>query len=82
MLIKNYFSALQLHWYWATTKKFKPQEPSQGTDISTRILKENSDLLAQSVLKIYNEVITTRTFPNILKYATVKPSYKKARETK
>ena len=30
MLIKNYFSALQLHWYWATTKKFKPQEAFPG----------------------------------------------------
>ena len=58
-------------------KNLNPKKVSQDTGIPTRILKENSDLFAQCFLKNYNEVITTSTFPNILKHATVRPIYKK-----
>ena len=58
-------------------KNSNPKKASQDTDIPTRILKGNSDLFAQFVLKNYNEVITTSTFPNILKHANLRPVYKK-----
>ena len=48
-------------------KKLKPQYDFSEHGYFTRILKENSDLFAQFVLKRYSEVITTSTFPNILK---------------
>ena len=58
-------------------KNLNPKKASQGTDIPTRILKANSDLFTQFVFKNYNDIITTSTFPNILKHATVRPIYKK-----
>ena len=58
-------------------KNLNPKKPSQDIDISTRILKENSDLFAQFALKNHNEVITTSTVPDILKHANLRPIYKK-----
>ena len=62
-------------------KNLDPKKASQDTDNPTRILKENSDLFAQFVLKNYNEVITTSNFPNILTDAIVRPIYKKKCKT-
>ena len=58
-------------------KNLNPNMASQEMNIPTRILKENSDLFAQFVLKNYNEVMTTPTFPSTLKHVTVRPIYKK-----
>ena len=58
-------------------KNLNHKKALQDKAIPTRILRENSDLFAQFVLKNYNEVITTSTFPHILKHGTARPIYKK-----
>ena len=58
-------------------KNLNPKKASQDTNIPTRILKENSDIFAQFVLKNHNEVQTTSIFPNVLRHGTVRPIYKK-----
>ena len=47
-------------------KSLKLRKASQDTDSPTRILKENCDLFAQFILKMYNEAKTLSTFPNML----------------
>lgn len=57
-------------------KNLNPKKVSQDMVILTRILKNNSHLFAQFVLKNYNEVITTITFPSILKHVDVSKNIK------
>ena len=63
-------------------KKLNPQYDFSKHGYFTRILKENSDLFAQFVLKRYSEVITTSAFPNILKMLILHISIIKVPETK
>ena len=58
-------------------KNLNPKKASHDTNIPTRILKGNSDLFAQFVLKNHNEVQTTSIFPNVLRHGTVRPIYEK-----
>ena len=63
-------------------KNLNPNKASRDTNIPTRILKKNSDLISKFVLKNYNEVTITLTFPNILKHGNVIHAQKKASRNK
>ena len=54
---------------------------SQGTDIPTKILKENIDIFTDFFHPSFNECIETSVFPGCLKNANVTPIFKKGSKT-
>ena len=78
MLKEKYFFRLwKFHWYFTKTENSNSKKASQDPRISIRNLRGNSDLFPQFVLKNYNEVRNTSTFPNMLKRTNVRCVYKK-----
>ena len=50
---------------------------TQSDDIPTKIIKNNSDIFSRFFQVNFNNAIETSTFPEQLKYADVKPGFKK-----
>ena len=54
---------------------------TQSDDIPTKITKNNSDIFSKFFQENFNKAIKTNTFPEQLKYADVKPVFKKDSRT-
>ena len=54
---------------------------TQSDDIPTKIIKNNSDIFSRFFQANFNNAIETSTFPEQLKYADVKPVFKKDSRT-
>ena len=50
---------------------------SQDSDIPTKIIKKNSDIFSDILLKEFNKSLEICKFPSSLKIANVSPVYKK-----
>ena len=53
---------------------------TQDSDIPTKLIKNNSDLLADFIFTNINDSIAQSTFPSLLKVANVTPVHKKRLE--
>ena len=56
-------------------------EATQSDDIPTKIIKNNSDIFCRFFQANFNNAIELTTFPDQLKYADVKPVFKKDSRT-
>ena len=54
-----------------------PKKANTFNNIPPKILKENSDLCNNTILRIFNDVIHTAQFPDALKLADITPVFKK-----
>ena len=54
-----------------------PKKANTFNNIPPKILKENSDLCNNTILRIINDVIHTAQFPDALKLADITPVFKK-----
>ena len=57
------------------------KKASQDTDIPTRIIKENADIIAKFLFLNFNNAVRESKFPDSLKNANVTPVYKKDSRT-
>ena len=57
------------------------KKTSQASDIPVEIVKENQDLLACFLLHNFNNVLSISEYPASLKYADIKPIFKKDDKT-
>ena len=63
-------------------KSLKPKNSSGYDGISSKLLKISSPFITSPLTHICNKSISSGTFPDCLKYAVVKPSFKKGDKTK
>ena len=49
----------------------------QGTDIPSKIIKENADIFASFLHSSFNTSVTNSDFPSVLKQANITPVFKK-----
>ena len=56
--------------------KLNANKANQGSDIPTRLIKENSELFADFLISNFNYTIREGLFPDILKLADVTPVFK------
>ncbi|MDR2878826.1 MAG: hypothetical protein LBV03_02820 [Fusobacteriales bacterium] len=82
---QQYFPTI--HWHYASTQEFEKiikslkNKDSSGYDkISTRILKLSAPFILSPLTYICNKILDVGIYPNRLKYAIVKPSFKKGDE--
>ena len=54
---------------------------SRESNITVKLIKENSDLLAEIICKYFNESLEKSKFPDCLKLANVTPVFKKGART-
>ena len=54
-----------------------PTKATQKSDIPTNIIKKNYDIFSEFLFENFNNIILTSLFPEQLKYADVKPIFKK-----
>ena len=54
-----------------------PAKATQKSDIPTNIIKKNYDIFSEFLFENFNNIILTSLFPEQLKYADVKPVFKK-----
>ena len=59
----------------------KLNKASQYSDISTKIIKENSDILSNFICESINNSIKSSIFPSCLKHADVTPLHKKCNKS-
>ena len=57
--------------------KLEATNACRGTDISTKIVKQNADIFAKVLLSDFNDSIEKPNFPSILKNASITPVFKK-----
>ena len=57
--------------------KLDVNKASQSSDISIKVLKENTDIFSNFLCNSFNSSIKLSTFPEIRKHAHITPSYKK-----
>ena len=57
-------------------KNLNSKKAIQATDASTKIIKENKDLLNFSIYHTFNNSFSSSVFSTPLKYADVKPTSK------
>ena len=55
----------------------RPKKPSQVNDIPVKVIKENKDIIAFFIHYNFDNSLSSSTFPTALKYADVKPVFKK-----
>ena len=60
----------------------KANKATQNTDIPTKLIKENSDVFADFILKNLNDGISQSVFPSALKLASITPVHKKDSRSK
>ena len=58
-------------------EKLDPKKTSQMNDIPVKVIKENKDIVAFFIYHNFNNSLSSSTFPTALKYADVKPVFKK-----
>ena len=58
------------------------KKASQNSDIPTKIIKENSDILEKVLCSFINDLIKSFTFPSCLKEADVTPIHKKSKKVR
>ena len=56
------------------------EKASQNSDIPTKIVKENSDIISKVLCSFINDSIKSFTFPSCLKEAGVTPIHKKGKK--
>ena len=61
--------------------KLNPKKASQATDIPIKIIKENKDVVSFYVFHNFNNALSSCSFPTALKYADVRPAFKKDDKT-
>ena len=54
-----------------------PRKATQNTDISVKILKQNSDIFGNYICDFFNEYVDKGVFPSILKNASITSVFKK-----
>ena len=54
-----------------------PTKATKMCDISTNIIKKNHDIFSVFLFENFNNIILTSLFPEQLKYADIKPTFKK-----
>ena len=57
--------------------KLKSKKSSQTTDIPTKIVKVNVDIISNILYHNFNNLLSCSTFPTGMKYADVTPIHKK-----
>ena len=60
-----------------TLPLYYPHTASQDTDIHTKIITDNADILPDFLFSGFNNSITTSIFPSSLKQAIIRPVFKK-----
>ena len=63
-------------------KNLKANKATQNTDISTKLIKENSDIFADFIFENLNDSISQSVFPSALKLANITPVHKKDSKSK
>ena len=58
------------------------EKASQNSDIPTKIVKENSDIISKVLCSFINDSIKSFTFPSCLKEADVTPIHQKGKKGK
>ena len=58
-------------------RKLVPRKATQNTNISVRILKQNSDIFGNYICDFFNESVDKGVFLSILKNANITPIYEK-----
>ena len=58
-------------------QKLDARKACQNTDVSTKIIKNNSDIFGDFIYQNFNDAIENDMFPKILKNANVSPVFKK-----
>ena len=61
--------------------KLNRKKASQATDILVKIIKENKDVVSFYVFHNFNNALSSCSFPSALKYADVRPLFKKDDKT-
>ena len=80
LLIDNFifsFKTVSLTDIEKETKILNTNKASHSSDIPTIVLKQNVDFFSPFILGYVNKLISSSTFPSILKLADVIPVYKK-----
>ena len=73
-----YWSAFELCQALVDTLPlYYPHTASQDTDIHTKIITDNADILPDFLFSGFNNSITTSIFPSSLKHAIITPFFKK-----
>ena len=62
-------------------EKLDPKKTSQLDDIPFKVIKENEDIVAFFIHRNLSNLLSSSTFPTALKYADVKPVFKKDDKT-
>ena len=62
-------------------EKLDPKETSQMNDIPVKVIKENKDIVTFFIHYNFDNSLSSSTFPTALKYADVKPVFKKDDKT-
>ena len=57
--------------------KLNPKKASQATDIRVKVIKEKKDVTSFNVFHNFNNVLSSCSFPTALKYADIRPAFKK-----
>ena len=63
-------------------KYLKANKATQNTDITTKLIKENSDIFADFIFENLNDNISHSVFPSALKLANITPVHKKDSKSK
>ena len=61
--------------------KLNPKKASQTTDTPVSIIKRNKDVLALFIYHNFNNSLSGSSFPTVLKYADIRPVFKKDDKT-
>ena len=61
--------------------KLNRKKASQATDIPVKIIKENKDVISFYVFHNFSNALSTCSFPTALKYADIRPAFKKDDKT-
>ena len=71
------FSHVEIEDMEKEIRNLDPSKSAQGSDIPTKVIKENCDIFAQFLTNCFNKSVDTSKFPTDLKLAEVKPAHKK-----
>ena len=61
--------------------KLDNSKSMQSCDIPTKVIKENSEIFARYITAAFNDAISSSIFPKSLKFADIKPIFKKNSRT-
>ena len=61
--------------------KLNPRKASQDSDIQVKVIRENIDIVAYFIYNNFNNSLSSFIFPTGLKYADIKPVFKKDDKT-